>query len=525
MWKDGYEDRKGPPENTTLRMLCSVVANPAVTGDVLWYLNDTLLKKDEAEQKLKINLNESSLTIDRVDPRLHDGAYSCLAANSEGRTMSNKVDIKVSCKFDDMSCPLSIIIVFVADAPRCSNVQYIYGVGLNETVDIECRVDADPPVVYFEWLVNKKPNLRYSHSNSYLESRLHFMATNRHQFGTVECHAQNSVGEMATPCVYKVIPYNPPDVPRVCSVVNLTRVNHTDEHDVNLFDDSGDRNISEPGYTVSCEYDWDGGLDTVCMMSIYRANDSLVVWNETNAAHLKMANGGNVCIFNVPKMDLDPEVEFRFNVFTENRAGRSHGKAYENLFSHSILTAQRLTLTPTELDSFEGESLVATDHSQKWASTNQVIIIVVIIGIFSVVVFGLIYTVISVFVLYRMDAKLKKAAADEGNNEAIPMKPINKHGSGGHKDGGEGGKRVHVHVNHLDPYNQSDKHDSEYEEQETTIECFSSEMTLEQCQQIIEANFTPVPLNLVKEFEEAEGFADVAELVPEIFFQNAGEFV
>lgn len=432
--------------------------------------------------------------------------------------------------------------MFIVDAPKCSNVQYIYGVGVNETVDIECRVDANPPVVYFRWLVNETLNTRLMHSNSYLESRLHFIATNRHQFGNVECHAQNSIGQMETPCVYKIIPYNPPDVPHVCSVITLPNVNHTSHHNISIPERS---NTSEPGFMVRCEYDWDGGLDTICTMSIFRSNDSLVVWNGTNIKQLKVSNGSHACFFYIHEVDLDPEIEYRFTVITANRAGQARGKAYEHLLSHSILTARkdgifgRFMLTASKLDSLDEEPLVENnnendnnDSTQQWANTNQVIIIVVIIGIFSVVVFGLVYTVISVFVLYNMDAKLREAQTTDtclNSTDAIPLKSMTMHGLDCQAGACGAHSRMQIHVNQLDPYNQLNKQDmdSENEDEDNIygVECFNPDMTLEQCQHIIDANFTPVPLNLMKEFEEAEGFADVAELIPEIFFKNAGEFV
>ena len=51
---------------------------------------------------------------------------------------------------------------------------------------------------------------------------LRYTARSDHQFGQLYCWARNSMGLMAAPCVFSVIPATPPDPPLHCAVTNQT---------------------------------------------------------------------------------------------------------------------------------------------------------------------------------------------------------------------------------------------------------------------------------------------------------------
>ena len=62
----------------------------------------------------------------------------------------------------------------------------------------------------------------YKSNGSACQSVLRYTARSDHQFGQLYCWARNSMGLMAVPCVFSVIPATPPDPPLHCAVTNQT---------------------------------------------------------------------------------------------------------------------------------------------------------------------------------------------------------------------------------------------------------------------------------------------------------------
>lgn len=78
-------------------------------------------------------------------------------------------------------------------------------------VDISCGVDSDPPVRLFRWKFNNSGETvevspdRYVVSSNGTTSVLRYTAYNDHDYGTLMCWAENSVGVQAEPCVITII--------------------------------------------------------------------------------------------------------------------------------------------------------------------------------------------------------------------------------------------------------------------------------------------------------------------------------
>jgi len=73
---------------------CTIVANPWVT-DVGWLFEGRPLSSDPSSG---IIVSNQSLVLQKVR-REHRGRYQCTAVNTEGQGSSNKVFLKVYCKY------------------------------------------------------------------------------------------------------------------------------------------------------------------------------------------------------------------------------------------------------------------------------------------------------------------------------------------------------------------------------------------------------------------------------------------
>ncbi|XP_037793490.1 nephrin-like [Penaeus monodon] len=168
---------------------CKVDANPDPYKVEWWHDND-LVTQNLAEGVL---VSESTLALQRVS-RDKSGSYQCRASNVEGDTTSDPVNISI--KY----------------APRCAVSPSLRGVGLQEPINVTCEVDADPVDVTFTWTFNNSVRREQSeivdskrYTTEKLRSVLFYTPRSERDYGTLLCHAQNSVGLQTTPCSFTVI--------------------------------------------------------------------------------------------------------------------------------------------------------------------------------------------------------------------------------------------------------------------------------------------------------------------------------
>ncbi|KAK3849501.1 hypothetical protein Pcinc_043749, partial [Petrolisthes cinctipes] len=184
---------------------CNVDSNPP-TYKISWYINERPLYHSP-EDGVVLTLN--SLALSNVN-RHQAGPYVCSASNVEG---------------DARSSPLNLTVNY---APVCEEVDaaaQVYAAGVGQAINITCGVLASPTVVKFSWVFNNTiKSERLPGNQVFLKSDgrsvAQFRARDQQDYGTLQCWAQNTVGRMARPCLFHIIPAGRPERPVQCSVVN-----------------------------------------------------------------------------------------------------------------------------------------------------------------------------------------------------------------------------------------------------------------------------------------------------------------
>ncbi|GFR06355.1 uncharacterized protein TNCT_83801 [Trichonephila clavata] len=206
---------------------CNIIANPSVT-EVGWRFNDQPIYTNI---NAGIKIQNRSLLLHKVT-RKYAGNYSCVAANAEGEGVSESVAIDVHY------------------IPICAhNQRASYGVPLRESVNIECKVEANPDNVAFYWYLNntfRQIPLKGFDVNGTV-STLHFTPKRESDYGHIMCVAENSVGMQTEACCFRVSPASVPNAVEDCIVTNET--------------------ISSA--IISCAPGYDGGLPQEFHLELY----------------------------------------------------------------------------------------------------------------------------------------------------------------------------------------------------------------------------------------------------------------
>ncbi|XP_043258018.1 hemicentin-1-like [Colletes gigas] len=229
---------------------CSVRANPKVYK-LAWFKNGKELKNNSTAG---IVLSDLSLVLQRIT-RYSAGDYTCLAANSEGKTASNPVTLQI------MYTPVC----------KEGRSEVVVGALKQETVSLVCSVESHPAPLTFHWTFNNSgelvevPHSRYSHvpapetpsvAESLKEyqqfhgSRLNYTPATEMDYGTVACWATNQVGKQRAPCLFQVIAAGRPYPLHNCSATEMSAPLDAEE----LSAKSG------TGLQVRCLEGYDGGL-------------------------------------------------------------------------------------------------------------------------------------------------------------------------------------------------------------------------------------------------------------------------
>jgi len=198
-------------EGSDVYLECKVKSRPN-TDNIIWIKDDAEVKQDLSAGRL---VSGHSLVLQNIS-RFDSGNYSCRAQNSEGRSSSNQIELKVKYK------------------PICkSKAPETIAVGHGEQVFVPCRVSANPPDVEFHWYFNSSDNKEYidlpisQYSTTRTSSILQFSLHSERDYGIVQCLARNDIGQQLEPCFVHLVPKDTPERPEHCSVTDSTTTSVT----------------------------------------------------------------------------------------------------------------------------------------------------------------------------------------------------------------------------------------------------------------------------------------------------------
>lgn len=91
-----------------------------------------------------------------------------------------------------------------------SDVEQLIGVTADESISINCRLDAYPPVVTFSWFFNNSDHKDELDEERFTTdgkvSTLNFTPTNNQDYGTLYCEGENVIGHQREPCTFQIVP-------------------------------------------------------------------------------------------------------------------------------------------------------------------------------------------------------------------------------------------------------------------------------------------------------------------------------
>lgn len=103
-------------------------------------------------------------------------------------------------------------IILLPVAPVCKEDRIIVvGASRGESLDIACRVEADPPAHNFRWKFNNSGETlevapaRFSMEKSSGVSVLRYTPSTELDYGTLSCWADNLVGTQSRPCLFQLV--------------------------------------------------------------------------------------------------------------------------------------------------------------------------------------------------------------------------------------------------------------------------------------------------------------------------------
>ncbi|KAG8188948.1 hypothetical protein JTE90_016615 [Oedothorax gibbosus] len=323
---------------------CNIRANP--------WVSETGWKFDGRELLTNISagviVSNQSLVLQKVH-RSNRGRYSCTATNSEGLGESNHVYLRVQY------------------SPVCKPGQETtYGAMLHYPVQIPCEVEADPDDVDFRWEFNSSSGtieLVPTYSSG-TKSLVNYIPRSDSDFGTLQCWGRNSVGQQRVPCVFLVIPAEPPHPVHNCSLSEET----------------------ESSFRIGCVEGKDGGLSQHFFMEI-RDQASNVLQQNVSAQTAEFTARG-----------LFAGYTYTVTIFASNAKGRSR----------PIVIQVSTPASP--------ESQTRQDDPWQFALNPMLLILCGVVGGLLSVIF-MIAIVIKIHIIRR---KRKDTAAAAGNEKSMP---------------------------------------------------------------------------------------------------------
>lgn len=170
----------------------------------------------------------------------------------------------------------------------------MYGAAREETISVVCRLDASPPVIAFHWRFNSSGDVvdiqeRHVASDG-LQSLLQYTVKTELDYGTLLCWGSNTLGLQKEPCVFRVVPAEPPDSPENCTF----------------------RNHPNESLAIRCEPGYDGGLRQVYLAEVFdmRTRQLLLNFTESSLPYFQLVG-------------LEPDTSFVVRVYAVNAKGSS----------------------------------------------------------------------------------------------------------------------------------------------------------------------------------------------------------
>ncbi|KAJ1528326.1 hypothetical protein ONE63_006747 [Megalurothrips usitatus] len=198
-------------EGTDVYFECAVKANPKVYK-LVWYHDGQEIAHNQTGGVI---LSDRSLVLRGIS-RAAAGSYTCLAANSQGKSGSNVVQLSVQY------------------APRCRDERdQLLGAVKGERITLHCDLDANPAQVSFHWTFNHSGSLQdvagkvhHSHGAQggpgVSGAMLYYTPTVDQDYGTLACYGTNIVGRQTRPCVFQIAAAVRPFSPANCTLANVT---------------------------------------------------------------------------------------------------------------------------------------------------------------------------------------------------------------------------------------------------------------------------------------------------------------
>ncbi|KAK0090772.1 hypothetical protein PV325_003792 [Microctonus aethiopoides] len=236
----------------------------------------------------RIILSNQSLVLQSVT-RNSAGHYVCAATNTLRETRSSPQFFRV--KF----------------APVCKEDRIVVvGASRGESLNISCRVEADPPVHNFRWKFNNSgETLEVSPQRFTVPmpgdangiSVLKYTPATELDYGTLSCWADNEVGSQAKPCLFQIVAAGKPFPVRNCSLANQTYTS----------------------VEVKCIAGYDGGLPQRFVLEVYHGDlDSL-----PNNRPLYNVSSNDAPIFALSSLKAPVDAGVHVAVYAVNAKGRS----------------------------------------------------------------------------------------------------------------------------------------------------------------------------------------------------------
>ncbi|XP_030555042.1 neural cell adhesion molecule 1 isoform X1 [Drosophila novamexicana] len=260
---------------------CHVQSNPQ-WRKLLWLHNGIHLEHNTSARVIRSN---QSLVLQKITKH-YAGNYACSAINDEGETVSNQLPLRV--KY----------------TPVCKHTDRVILIGASkdETVEVICEIQADPPPRTFRWKFNNSGETldvgseRFSVNGS--RSILKYTPVTDQDYGTLSCWAANEVGTQQQPCLFQVVLAALPNGVSNCSIFNRT----------------------ELSVDIQCIPGYDGGLPQIFVLEMFSTRTGITRLNLTNAeeALFSLEN-----LDTLTSMMMQENNSLRIRIYSYNQKGRS----------------------------------------------------------------------------------------------------------------------------------------------------------------------------------------------------------
>ena len=183
------------------------------------------------------------------------------------------------------------------------NQKLTQGANIGSILEVKCNVDSYPEPTSFSWgFNNSKDTIKISEQLYEVNgsvSILRYATLSDHHFGHLYCWARNSMGVMKDPCIFNVIPAQPPGPPSGCIVTNQTT----------------------EVLQVECDPGFDGGLDQHFLLEVTDVVSKVLLANVSSSRPVFTITG------------LIPGRDLHLAIFGVNQNGKSKPMVLEGFTS------------------------------------------------------------------------------------------------------------------------------------------------------------------------------------------------